>query len=277
MIHVLTVHWQCDKWVDVQLDYLRTHIQQPFKTYAFLNMLPAEHGHKYDYHSTEQIRSHAIKLNLLADIAGMNADHDDDWLIFIDGDAFPIGSIVSFAAPILNSYPLIAIQRLENGGDIQPHPSFCLTTVGLWKQIKGDWKSGYRWTNATGKQISDVGGNLLAAIERHNISWLPLNRSNKKELHPLWFGIYHDLIYHHGAGFRTPTSRIDRQSIFASTTRLGIYLPESILRKLFWYSIRKRIDKNMKLSEKIYRSIQSNPDFYKIFTDEETSLKNSSR
>ena len=129
MIHILTVHWLTDRWVDIQLQYLNRHISVPFKVYAFLNALPADHRSKYFYNSTENITSHAIKLNLLADMATLHTRDENDWLMFLDGDAFPIGDIVAFGGDKLTEHKLLAIRRSENMGDLQPHPSFCLTTV----------------------------------------------------------------------------------------------------------------------------------------------------
>ena len=69
MIHIATVHWQDDRWIDIQLKYLNNNITHPFKVYAFLNGLERDHRSKFFYSSSEPIQSHAIKLNLLADIA----------------------------------------------------------------------------------------------------------------------------------------------------------------------------------------------------------------
>jgi hypothetical protein len=209
MIHVLTVHWHDDRWVDIQLTYLHKHVQQPFKVYAFLNGLPQKHRAKYFYSCTEPIVEHAIKLNILADIAAFNTTEADDLLMFLDGDAFPVGEVVSFGREKLRQYPLIAVQRRENDGDIQPHPCFCLTTVRFWKAINGDWKEGYRWENPQGKFVTDVGGNLLGILKEKGIDWYPMLRSNKRNLHPVFFGLYEDLVYHHGASFRRPLSQVD--------------------------------------------------------------------
>ena len=96
MLHILTVHWNDDSWIDIQLDYLRKYIRQPYKVYAFLNNIPVEHRNKFFYSSIEPIREHPIKLNILADIAAFNSEGDDDLLMFIDGDAIPIGDVISF-------------------------------------------------------------------------------------------------------------------------------------------------------------------------------------
>ena len=41
-----------------------------------------------------------------------------------------------------------------------------------------------------GEPVTDVGGNLLRALERTETPWTPLLRSNRVNPHPLWFGIY---------------------------------------------------------------------------------------
>jgi hypothetical protein len=219
----------------------------------------------------EPIEDHAIKLNILADIAAFNAADTEDLLMFIDGDAFPIGDIILFGHEKLKQYPLIAVQRRENGGDIQPHPCFCLTTVGFWKTINGDWKAGYRWKNSQGNFITDVGGNLLGIFREKSIDWYPMLRSNKTNLHPLLFGLYEDLVYHHGAAFRKPSTTVDRVRITearAGRYKLKSWLPDagffSRLRAMF-VPMRKVVEKNKGLSQQVYEMIKQDPFFYRYF------------
>ena len=269
MIHVLTVHWVDDGWVDIQLKYLKNNLNSTYLTYAFLNYLPEDHSRKFFYASTEGIKEHAVKLNLLADMASLNADSDDDILLFIDGDAFPVNEISGFLKKGLSEYPLLAIQRLENNGDMQPHPCFCATTVGFWKEIAGDWKEGYKWANSDGDYVTDVGGNLFGKLESLSVDWLKIRRSNKVNIHPLWFGLYGDMIYHHGAGFRSPVSRQDMGLI---RWIVGKITPDFLWQKLRNNElIRKLRDKDPALnkarleSQKVLDEIIGNPDFFKRF------------
>ena len=267
MIHIITVHWNDDRWVDIQLKYLNKNVTKPFKVYAFLNSLPTNHQGKYFYSSTENIQSHAIKLNLLADLATFNSTEDNDWLMFIDGDAFPIGDIVSFCNDKLEEYPLLAIQRRENLGDIQPHPSFCLTTIKFWKEINGDWKHGYKWKNLHGKPVTDIGGNLLSILNDKEIDWFPMLRSNKTNLHPLLFGIYEDMIYHHGAGFRTPILRSDYNNIlFLKLHHRLSHIFSDRINKLF-PTLDKIIKQNTILDKKVFKSILNDTYFYRYFQE----------
>ena len=98
--------------------------------------------------------------------------------------------------------PLVAVRRAENVGDPQPHPCFCVTSVGTWRRLPGDWSGGYTWPGHRGKLVTDVGGNLLRALELAQLEWVQILRSNRVNLDPLFFGLYGDVIYHHGAGFR---------------------------------------------------------------------------
>jgi hypothetical protein len=262
MIHVLTVHWEDERWIDVQLRYLEAHISEPFLTYAFLNGIPDAHRARFFYSSTEPIRSHPIKLNLLADIASFNAGAPEDWLLFIDGDAFPIGDVVDFGREKLREFPLLAIQRKENDGDRQPHPSFCLTTVGFWRSVGGNWREERGWPNERGDMVHDVGGNLLGALEDAGSRWYPMLRTNKVDLHPVFFGVYDDLVYHHGAGFRRAWSRADTSRASRENGLMWSLLPKRLRRLV----TRRAAGENERNSAEIFREITENPEFYRRFT-----------
>lgn len=271
MLHILTIHWQSDAWIDIQLKYLKHYIDEPFRVYAFLNNIKKidEHRKKFFYSSTEDIKSHPIKLNLLADIACFAASDENDYLMFLDGDAFPINSIDEFKNKAFPKYNLAAIQRLENNGDIQPHPCFCMMTVKFWLEIKGDWKSGnVFWKNKFGEDTWDVGGKMLEIMNKNNEDWYKLNRTNNHQLHPLLFGVYQDLIYHHGAAFRSPGTRVDRNKVvnFDEKKRRFIkakkYMPRWLARKLF-LPLKYEMLNNKKNSKKIFKSISKDFNFYK--------------
>jgi hypothetical protein len=205
-IHIATVHWGTDRWIEPQLRYFDRYVDQPYRVYTFLDKVPSAHAEKFFYTSKENVGDHAAKLNLLADIIRFNAD-PSDVVMFIDGDAWPIAPIAPLIRERMEPQRLIAVQRYENNADIQPHPCFCLTTVGLWHEIGGDWHPGYTWFDPQGVPVTDVGGNLLEAVERAGIDWYPLRRVNRVDPHPVFFGVYGDdtyggVVYHHGAAFR---------------------------------------------------------------------------
>jgi len=209
VIHVATVHWRDARWIEVQRRYLERHVGAPFRVYADLEGIDERSGALFDHvqdlaasRSFENgIVAHTEKLNALVRSIAESAEHDDV-LLFLDGDAFPVASVRSLVDDVLPHRPLVAVRRDENLGDPQPHPSFCVTTVGFWNEIGGDWSWGHTWRNAAGREVTDAGGNLLGILEARGIDWHPLLRTNRRNLHPMWFGVYGDVAYHHGAGFR---------------------------------------------------------------------------
>ncbi len=277
MIHVATVHWRDDRWVDVQLGYLERHLPQPHRVYAFLNGMDEDHSERFYYASDENVREHSTKLNLLADMIAFNAESDGDPLLFIDGDAFPIADLGPLIESDLPRDRLIAVRR-DEASDVQPHPCFCLTTVGTWRELGGDWrKGGHSWTNDAGREVSDVGARVLKAVEDHDLDWRALKRSNKQNPHPLFFGVYDDLVYHHGAGFRKARGgrlRIAEAGVHEARAswraRAIEALPKSrlkrYLRERFHPALRinRQLQKEAQaLSDEWFERLKSDPEFYR--------------
>lgn len=216
-MHVATVHWRDARWIAPQAEYLSRHLPE-HRVWAAVEGIPEADLATFDT-ALELTGSHPEKLNELARRIAAVAD-PDDLLLFLDGDAFPIARI---DASLLDGRPLAAVRRDENLGDPQPHPCFCLTTVGYWTEIGGDWRRGHTWVNTAGETVTDAGGNLLAILEARGDGWRALLRSNRVDLHPLWFGVYADVAYHHGAGFRSRVARATtaaaREEARAATAR----------------------------------------------------------
>jgi hypothetical protein len=285
MLHVATVHWKDDRWIEPQREYLDRHIEQPFRVWADLEGVEAPAGafhHVQDLAATKTfengIFSHTEKLNALAEAIAAEAA-PDDLVLFLDGDAFPIAPVDAFVEEALARVPLVAVRRDENLDDEQPHPSFCGTTVGFWTAIGGDWNPGYTWKNAAGKDVTDAGGNLLGLLRERGAEWHALLRTNRVNLRPLWFGVYGDLAYHHGAGFRGGLCRRDREAIGTvpsppSDPPATASFPERAfwrLRTLKWYWVDKRpvvkrerefLERNRALSDDVYRRLLGDPQFW---------------
>jgi hypothetical protein len=285
MIHVATVHWKSDRWIDPQLRALDHFLPSPFQVYAFLSRVPGDHRGKFFYSSRELVKDHATKLNLLGDVISFAAEGPDDILVFVDGDAFPVAPLGPLIDERIEQHRLIAVQRRENNRDVQPHPCFCVTTVGFWSEIGGDWHRGYEWSDQDGLPISDVGANVLNALECAGIDWYPLRRVNAVNAHPLFFGLYGDdehgpLVYHHGAGFRkSPGGRVSRtahgepEAKRTMRTRAAKLIPKvgplrSVRRRL---NPARRIRDDLRaetgeLSDEIFGQLQRDEEFWRRFT-----------
>jgi len=200
VLYVATVHYRSPRWIEIQTSHLGRHIAVPYQTWSSLEHIDGCYARHFD-RIVDQRGSHAGKLNHLAMEIAQEAD-DEDLLMFLDGDAFPIADPMPFLEDALARAPLVAVRRAENAGEPQPHPCFCVTTVGTWRRLPGDWTAGPTWRGAQGGRTTDVGGNLLRRLELSKTPWVPMLRSNRHNLDPLYFGIYEDIVYHHGAGFR---------------------------------------------------------------------------
>lgn len=287
MYFVLTVHWKDPQWIKIQQKYLKEFLLDDYRVFTFLNDIDEAYHKGFDFVLTENINccrnsdNHAVKLNLLAQIACNLAD-DNDTLLFLDGDAFPINDLHSYLTKNFATNDIIAVRREENNGDCQPHPIFTAIKVKTWKNIKGDWGQGHYWTNSDGIKVTDTGGKLLAAIEEKGLKWHPILRSNKRNLHPVMFGVYGDVIYHHGAGFRKKTTRYDKllidkqlQQQFSKVYSLCFsqnYIIRTTFQAIFKQVKRERqklLDKvreeNTINSNTLYKKINENMEFYKQF------------
>jgi hypothetical protein len=260
VLHIATVHYGSPLWVEIQTRYLREHISTPYQTWTSLQGIDPSYSTYFD-RVVDQTGRHSDKLNHLA-IEILAQASDDDLLMFLDGDAFPIADPMPLISEGLARAPLVAVRRPENVGDPQPHPSFCVTTVGTWRELDGDWSQGYRWTNAEGRQISDVGGNLLRKLELTNTPWVDVLRSNRTDLDPVFFGIYGDVVYHHGAGFRGLTNLTRFHASLAPRPRALPSTPivRELLRRRDWQK-RRAWDRETKerltrLSERVIANIQ---------------------
>jgi hypothetical protein len=256
MIHIATVHWATDQWIDVQLHYLDRHINEPFRVYASLDGIEDDRSERFFFTTTMEDADHPEKLNRLASRITEEASADD-WIVFLDGDAFPIAEFVDPVTGMLAERPLAAIRRDENVGDPQPHPSFCVTTVEFWNEIGGDWSRGESWLNAEGETVDDVGGKVMKALQERGIDWTPILRSNVKELHPILFGVYGNLVYHHGAGFRWPLSRRD----IAQIPRQGGEAEGTPEHREYSRQLRQKRVENERLSEYVFACITRDEDF----------------
>lgn len=276
-MHVATVHWRDARWIEPQVRFLRRHLPE-HRTWAAVDGIPAADAAAFDT-ALDLEGSHPEKLNELARRIAEVAD-PDDLLLFVDGDAFPIAPV---DASVLGGLPLAAVRRDENLGDPQPHPCFCLTTVGYWTAIGGDWRRGHTWTNTAGETVSDTGGNLLGILEARGDAWRPLLRTNRVDLHPLWFAVYGDVAYHHGAGFRDRVARVtttearDRARSAATRTVIpaGIPLLGRAERSLRYRAAMRRYEREVAagaeadraLAEEVFEALRVDDDFARRFTD----------
>jgi hypothetical protein len=183
----------------------------PFKLYGHIYPYDFKEDRLYpqfNHIESTPVKDHATKLNLLSEIICSRAKANDI-IMLLDGDAFPCDFVDSDFLKIVDNNIFGAIQQAECFDEPIPHPSFFIARVDSYLKHKFDWTPGPHWGTTQG-EFTDVGARIWEYAFKNNYFWYPLKRTNKHNIHPLWFGVYEDKIYHHGAGFRNPISKIDR-------------------------------------------------------------------
>jgi len=90
---------------------------------------------------------------------------------------------------------------VENLGELYPHPVFCATTAKFWSELPGTWERGFIDRVDT-TRVKEPGGVLWQRLTAADVNWQRLFKTNRRTLHPLWFAVYGNMIYHHGAASR---------------------------------------------------------------------------
>ncbi|HEX3510328.1 MAG TPA: hypothetical protein VHT27_04425 [Solirubrobacteraceae bacterium] len=261
MLHVATVHYRSPRWIEIQTRYLREKISAPFQTWTSLEGIDPSYGCHFD-HVVEQLGPHAGKLNHLAMEISTEAS-DEDLLMFLDGDAFPIADPMPVLDAALARAPLVAVRRAENLDEPQPHPCFCVTTVGTWRTLPGDWSAGPAWRGPRGQLRTDVGGALMRRLELTDTPWEQLLRTNRHDLDPIFFAVYGDIVYHHGSGFRKGGPSGVHKTAEAPTPLPappvpGLARAVGTINRRRWQAWEGRTQgKRLDLSEQIYERISS--------------------
>jgi hypothetical protein len=258
VLYIASVHYKSPRWIEIQTRHIREHISVPHQTWSSLDGIDPSYGEHFD-RILSQRGSHAGKLNHMAMEICQEAA-DDDLLMFLDGDAFPIADPMGLIEDGLSRAGLVAVRRAENAQEPQPHPCFCVTTVGTWRALPGDWTAGPVWDGPRGKPTTDVGANLMRRLELRGTPWQEVLRSNRRNLDPLYFAIYGDAIYHHGAGFRTgelsPVHRAGSPAPLPVPGLPGLRSGARLLNRERWRRWERRLEaRHQHQSEEIYDQI----------------------
>jgi hypothetical protein len=262
LLHVVTVHFRSETWIEPQLRYLRRFA--PCDTQVWASLDGIERRGLFD-HETSLDGRHASKLNELARLVSAAAAPDDH-LLFLDGDAFPVAPL----APVLAAgAPRIAAQRRDPPVPV-PHACFCLTTVRLWNDIGGDWSAGSYYWEGSGReavgQVTNVGALLKVRLAEAGVEWVALHPMNRRPSYPLSaFNVFGDdalgpVVYHHGAGFRERANPLRDCWIPASVPVLG-----QVERSIRFRGRRMREDR---VAGKVRGMIDRDEDLVAHFVDE---------
>jgi hypothetical protein len=236
MINIVTIHHTDSKFIDLQSKYIKKFTKPDYKIFAGVYNCKNDYTTKYHW-QTDLVgvgKDHHVRMNFLADKV-LSEANDDEYIVFMDGDAFPFNDWVNKSKKLVDTYKLIAVQRNEIG-DTFPHPIFLMTTVGFWRKNKLNWSFSYK-----NKRFPTSGPALECWLSDNDISWKPINKTNNILLHSFFFAIY-DFIYHHGASFREPITSVDykranwksgvRDNDYSNVVKFNRELSEFVLSKI---------------------------------------------
>lgn len=261
MVHIITINWTTDKWIDIQSDSFKNFISTPYKVYTKLGNMGDDifkkHNQKFHYCVPGKIgeKSHVtvgMKLALEEIKKQSNLDPEDIILI-IDSDAFLINNL-DILVKKLDDYPFVSCQEPQHEIDPTreiPHPMFFMFKFSsLSEQLE------YYLTTIQDDGTGTWWGGLIKWMKNNNYKYYPVKRSNKTNLHPLYFGIYEDILYHHWAGSRNMITRPDR--------RLSIETGEDL---------KSIAEKNHNLSNQVYEQIVNQKDIFIDFLKGKTTTE----
>jgi hypothetical protein len=218
MIHILTIHY-VDKWVDTQLEFFKKNIKSPYRVYTILGENFNTHKDKF-YFAEEGKIKHYHALERLRKILKNEPTNDEDTVIVIDSDAFPIKPIDDYLHNHLKIFEFLAISEPKHNYKPLPIQPFECFYAFKYKFFE---KYNFKFKYQPGIHSNWIDW-MINWFKDKNIEWYPLNRTNKVDIHPLYFGIYDDIVYHHWGGSRNRVSRTCR----TKSAQTGIPLEQII-------------------------------------------------
>lgn len=211
MIWFLSPHWKTDWWYRIQVMRISA-LENSWKRFRFLATGTPEMVSVFGdvwHHEPEftlngkGFPNHWLKLDWLFSKALEEGAVDKDIVIFLDGDAFPIGE--DFRPRILSALAHRKYVFIKEEAEHKPSCMFFACRVKDWRGMS--WCPGFfdmlGPDGSVVKKEFDVGGPLAPLID-DELSHILERTSGWK--HPDFFATWGDrkgpLVYHHGAGFR---------------------------------------------------------------------------
>ena len=212
-------------------------------------------------------KQHSMALTQLMNYA---VDDGAEAIYTLDVDSFPISKawMEDMYNSAAQSSGVCAVHRLENGDKFLPHPSGCVVLADFVKNNPFEFypedieTTGKTFINETG-QRPDSGIGLGYVLWKGNKTWAQLARSNERDLHYMMAGIYGNLVFHLGAGSRSP---LFAKEVNDSTGLKALRVLDKM--PVLWrlYDLFKRrteaslIEKNTKIVMEIEAQLKKNPE-----------------
>jgi hypothetical protein len=275
----------------LHLESLARHTASDYRIYGSVHRTSAASRRVLDTHPEvsqialpdEGVRGSREVSRYLSRLLDLAVAEGVENLVIMDVDAFPIraGWDLEVRERLAEGNALVAMLRDENAGDPRPATPFIWLPATLYRQCgpmpghPGEPSAdpefeAYR--RALGRiDVSDAFGYW---IERHQLAWHPLRRTNAANDHPLLGGIYGDLIFHLGGAVRRGAwTQRDRAEL--ATARLRSWLRDRVvtpqrrpmrlplwLKRLLLPTEARRLAANRKAFELIRARLLADPEAY---------------
>lgn len=193
---------QTELWYDLQLKHLNETLEE-FDHAVYFNGKKNVYRKSIligsgDHNPSSCCKNHVSGLNAVMSFFNSKKNEYDAFLI-LDSDCFPFQ--LGWAERLMNiPYSVAAPVRHENL-DIFPHPCFVFMKKEGLDQVSFEYSTK---KNLLGQKFKETNVNCNR--------FFPMIRSNEVNLHPIMFGIYWNMVYHHGAGSRSLKFRISDPS-----------------------------------------------------------------
>lgn len=213
-----------------------------------------------------ETREHSFYLDRMVEIA---AREDFTHFATLDMDSFPITTdwVETLSSMTTKTSPLVAVLRAENGDTALPHPSGFLCRMDFYRDARpsflpGDMES-ESWKDFLGRhdQNPDTGIGYSYELQKRQMGWTPLLRSNRREEHRIMAGVYGELFFHLGAVSREPNFRSDWNGSALGRLLYARQLKRGFGRvyRMWMSSSRKR---NGRTQSAIFQRLRTDPDTY---------------
>lgn len=276
MIHIITQHFATQAWFEIQKRHLQKYTKNKSNVkvnlLVYKTTLPNDYNLPENYsvinlndYNLDRHNEHYLIVESSYDKFIRDNIADDDIVIYMDSDAFPIDYWDEQIEKNLETNDICAVYRFEDRGPLQPeqytpYPHLCFYAF----KKKTREKYGFRHEIPPG--FPCPGFTICDVIRENNLSVKKMVRTNKFNSHNVMFGIYDDIIYHSSCGSRAIIGRPYATIGAQSDTRKMCYEGQDFcgraeLHNVMPEYIEKEINElNLKIFDAVYEHTQSDLD-----------------
>jgi len=228
MIHILTLHFTTPAWLEIQKRHILKYTNQDWTPYKlWLGKYNLEIPEDFELPDNWEIidldesypeecgNEHYLQMEWMYENCLKDNMEDDDIMVFLDSDAFPcshdwapnlkdalIGNDESEAKA-----EAIVTYMHENRGIAQldqyyPYPDLCFFATTK----RGRRENNLEW-GLFDPLHQNPGFGMLDRMREAQLKIGSITRSNTFNAHNVMFGVYGNIIYHHGCGSRAIIGR----------------------------------------------------------------------